>query len=140
MSVNFFTNKMELETQTNYHAIADDFLEKYVSAFSSDIRYLKKYYNKNSLITLRTRFNDEIHEIEGFNKFLTTLSSLKINRIYYHDLLASYQPINQNKINILVHGKANVNDVTYLVIISFILECHKNDIHVKNNIIEFISV
>lgn len=122
----------------NYQMIAKDFIEKYVVANILGIACIGHYYNNNSYISLHIHHppNSILYEIIGHNNFKNKMSELGISIIKYNNLTYTAQPIGKSSVIITLHGKAEINNINYNILSTFIVKIISDVPRIINQILE----
>ena len=124
-----FPQPMQLQVTTplnannNYYEIAKDFLEKFASTNLLGIAATANYYNTNAFISLHIHqgSNNYLYEIVGHTNLQNKFGEMGVNQIKYSSMVFTCQPIGKSKLLIVANGKAEINDVSYNIMNTFVV-------------------
>ncbi|XWV26051.1 putative orfan [Tupanvirus soda lake] len=127
-----------LNPNHDYQVVAKDFLEKYVTAISIGVVTIGHFYDANTSISLHIHRGNENHlfEIVGHNNFRNKLVEFGIQTIKYSNVVYTTQPVGKNSILITMHGRADINGVTYTTINTFIIRITSGLPRIINQVLE----
>ena len=126
----------------NYKIIAKEFLEKYCGSVVIGLFNIGHYYDNNSLITLHIVHNNirYVYEFIGYNNFKCKLFDMKCDCIRFYNITPTFQPTGKNDMLIIFYGKAEINNIHYNVITSFIINISTVLPKIINQTIEFLAL
>lgn len=126
------------KSNNNHQEIAKYFIEKYAYASILGMNFLESYYFSTATISLHIHrgLENRLIELVGFTSFKNKLIEDNINVIRYNNLTYTSQTLDNKRIIITIHGKAEINYINYNISVVFVIKNINDSLKIVNHIFD----